>query len=71
MEANIGQEYIIKHLHTQGVLRQRLVSFGIIRGAKIKYLNHTALKGTWEILVGKMQIALRREEAEKIEVVSA
>ena len=68
IDADINQEYIVKRLHTQGALRQRLVSFGILKGAKVKYLNHTALKGTWEIRVGKMHIALRKEEAEKIEV---
>ncbi len=71
IDAEIEKEYMVKHLHTQGALRQRLVSFGILKGIKIKYLKHTALKGTWEIRVGKMNIALREEEAEKIEVIAA
>ena len=59
---------IVKKLHTSGALRQRLISFGILKGAKIKYLASTNLKGTYEIQVGKMNIALRKEEALKIEV---
>ena len=71
VDADIEKEYMVKHLHTQGALRQRLISFGILKGVKIKYLNRTALKKTIEIRVGKMNIALREEEAAKIEVVPA
>jgi ferrous iron transport protein A len=60
--------YRVKKLHTNGALRQRLISFGILKGVKIKYLAHTNLRGTYEIQVGKMNIALRKEEASKIEV---
>lgn len=69
IDAEVDKEYLVKRLHTKGALRQRLISLGILRGAKIKYLKHTAFKGTWEIRVGKMNIALREEEAEQIEVV--
>ena len=63
-----NKSYIIKKLHTTGALRQRLVSFGILKGVEIKYLSSTNLNATYEIRVGKMNIALRQEEAEKIEV---
>ncbi len=68
IDSKINQSYVVKKLHTTGALRQRLVSFGILKGVEIKYLAHTNLKGTYEIQVGKMNIALRKEEAEKIEV---
>jgi len=64
-----NREYVVQKLHTTGALRQRLVSFGILKGVKIKYLAHTNLKGTYEIQIGKMIIALRDIEAQKIEVV--
>ncbi|VAY87086.1 hypothetical protein MNB_ARC-1_665 [hydrothermal vent metagenome] len=67
-ECAINKTYIIKKLHTTGALRQRLISFGILKGVEIKYLAHTNLKSTYEIQVGKMNIALRKEEAQKIEV---
>lgn len=63
-----NKSYIIKKLHTTGALRQRLVSFGILKGVEIKYLSSTNLNATYEIRVGKMNIALRQEEAIKIEV---
>lgn len=64
----INKTYLIKKLHTTGALRQRLISFGILKGIEIKYLSSTNLHATYEIQVGKMIIALRKEEALKIEV---
>jgi len=64
----LNKSYIVKKLHTTGALRQRLISFGILKGVQIKYLSSTNLHATYEIQVGKMSIALRKEEAMKIEV---
>jgi ferrous iron transport protein A len=55
-------------LNTQGELRQRLVSFGVIKGAAISLLGYSPTKSTIEIKVGKMNIALRKDEAKAIEV---
>ena len=55
-------------LNTQGELRQRLVSFGVLIGATISLLGYSPTKSTIEIKVGKMNIALRKEEAKAIEV---
>ena len=58
----------ILKLHTTGDLRQRLISFGIIKGAKVEILGYSTNKSTIEIKVSKMTIALRASEADKIEV---
>ncbi|MEA1917276.1 MAG: FeoA family protein [Campylobacterota bacterium] len=63
-------KYIVKKVHTDGALRQRLLSFGLIRGAQISLLATSSNSSTVEIKVGKMNIALRHEEALKIEVMS-
>ena len=68
LDCTINKIYKVKKLHTTGALRQRLVSFGILKGAQIKYLASTKMNATYEIQVGKMTIALRKEEAMKIEV---
>jgi ferrous iron transport protein A len=68
VDCEVNKPYIVKKLHTEGALRQRLISFGILKGEKITYLSSTALKNTYKIKVGKMSIALRLEEARKIEV---
>ena len=65
-----NKEYVIKRLHTTGLLRQRLISFGFIKGVKIQYLQSTSLNKTHEIKVGATSIALRNSEANKIEVES-
>jgi ferrous iron transport protein A len=55
-------------LHAEGPLKQRLVSFGVMKGAKVDVLGFAPGRNTVEIKVGKMRLALRREEAELIEV---
>ncbi|NPA60220.1 MAG: ferrous iron transport protein A [Epsilonproteobacteria bacterium] len=59
---------IIK-LHATTDLKQRLISFGIMKDATIEVLEHAPRKSTIEVKVGKMQIALRDKEAQEIEVV--
>ena len=49
-------------------LKQRLISFGIMKEAVLEVLEHSATKSTIEIKVGKMRIALRAKEAELIVV---
>ena len=68
IDCEINKSYLVKKLHTTGALRQRLISFGILKGTHIKYLASTKLNATYEIQVGKMTIALRQDEAKKIEV---
>ena len=49
-------------------LKQRLISFGIMKEAFIEVLEHAPRKSTIEVKVGKMRIALRAKEAQLIEV---
>ena len=67
-ECPIGCIATVTKIHTTGPLKQRLISLGIMKGAALTLLAHSIAKGTFEIKVGKMQLALRREEAEAIEV---
>ncbi len=55
-------------LNAKDELKQRLISFGIMKAAVIEVLEHAPAKSTIEIRVGKMRIALRAQEAELIEV---
>lgn len=55
-------------LHAEGPLKQRLVSFGVMKGAKIRLLGYAPAKSTVEIMIGRMRLALRKEEARLIEV---
>ena len=56
-------------LNAQSELKQRLISFGIMKESIIEVLEHAPAKSTIEIKVGKMRIALRAQEAELIEVI--
>lgn len=49
-------------------LKQRLISFGIMKESLIEVLELAPGKSTIEIKVGKTRIALRAQEAELIEV---
>jgi ferrous iron transport protein A len=55
-------------LNAKSDLKQRLISFGIMKEAIIQVLEHAPGKSTIEVKVGKMRIALRDKEAQEIEV---
>jgi len=55
-------------LNAKTDLKQRLISFGIMKEAVLEVMEHAPAKSTIEIKVGKMRIALRAEEAKLIEV---
>jgi len=63
-----GCSTTVKKLHATGPLKQRLVSFGIMKGANVTLLEYAPRKSTVEVKVGKMRLALRKEEADMIEV---
>lgn len=55
-------------INATGALKQRLISFGLMKGAEVVMLECGLTKSTYEIKIGNVTIALRREEAELIEV---
>jgi ferrous iron transport protein A len=63
-----GEKVRVVKLNASYALKQRLISFGVMKGAEIQVLEHAPRKKTLEIKIGKMRIALRGEEAELIEV---
>jgi len=67
-DLNIGDRAVVKKIDTSESLKQRLLSFGVGRGAKISVEKYSIGKKTFEILVDGTLIALRDEEAKKIEV---
>jgi ferrous iron transport protein A len=58
----------IVKLHAKDDLKQRLISFGIMKNTEVEVLEHAPAKSTIEIKIGKMRIALRAQEAALIEV---
>ncbi len=68
LDLQIGDRAKVKKIDAPSDLKRRLISFGVIKGAEVRLLATAPAKSTIEIEVGKMKIALRKEEARKIEV---
>ena len=67
-QLNINESAIITAINCDEILKNRLYSFGIIKGVKIEIVELTLTKSTIEIKINQSKIALRLSEASKIEV---
>ncbi len=63
-----GDKVRVKKIRAPHELKQRLISFGIMKGAEVEILGIAPAKSTMELKVGKMRVALRKQEAQTIEV---
>jgi len=63
-----GNRATIVKIHADKALKDRLSSFGVMRGEELLIKGCSLAKQTMEIEVGSTLIALRKDEAEKIEV---
>ena len=63
-----GDTVNIIKIHATKELRDRLASFGVMRGEKLSVRSYSLGKNTIEIEVDSTLIALRADEAETIEV---
>ena len=67
-ELTKGDSAEIVKIHAEKPLRDRLSSFGVMRGEMLTVKGCSLAKQTMEIEVGSTLIAVRADEAEKIEV---
>jgi ferrous iron transport protein A len=67
-ELKIKESAEIIAINCDNVLKNRLYSFGVIKGTIVKIEELTLTKSTIEIKINQSKIALRLSEAEKIEV---
>lgn len=67
-ELQKGNRAEILKISADKALKDRLNSFGVMRGEELLVKGCSLAKQTIEIEVGSTLIALRRDEAEKIEV---
>ncbi len=68
LDCNKACRVRVLKLHSSHELKQRLISFGIMKDAELEVMEMAPRKSTIEVKVGKMRIALRAEEAKLIEV---
>lgn len=67
-ELTKGDKAEIIKIYADKALKDRLTSFGVMRGEELIVKGCSIAKQTMEIEVGSTLIALRKDEAEKIEV---
>lgn len=63
-----GMQAEIVKIHADKALKDRLTSFGVMRGETLLVKGCSLAKQTMEIEVGSTLIAVRADEADKIEV---
>ncbi len=67
-ELTKGDKAEIIKIHADKALKDRLNSFGVMRGEELTVKGCSIAKQTMEIEVGSTLIAVRADEADKIEV---
>lgn len=67
-QLNKGDHATILKINANKILKDRFASFGIMRGEEISVKGYSIGKQTMEIEAGATLIALRADEAMKIEV---
>jgi ferrous iron transport protein A len=65
-QMQLGEESIIVKITAPEAIKNRLFSMGVTKGNKIKLLDYTLQKETWEIDAEGTRVALRKEEADSI-----
>jgi ferrous iron transport protein A len=65
----LKQSAKIVSINCDNILKNRLYSFGIVKGAIVSIEGFTLTKSTIEIKINHSKIALRLNEASKIEVI--
>ena len=69
-ELHTGERGVIVKVYGHGSFRKRIIEMGFVKGNKVKVILNAPLKDPIEYEIIGYKISLRREEAEKIEVIS-
>ena len=69
-ELKTGERAVVVKVNGHGGFRKRIIEMGFVRGNKVKVILNAPLKDPIEYEIIGYKISLRREQAEKIEVIS-
>ena len=69
-ELNTGERGVIVKVYGHGSFRKRIIEMGFVKGNKVKVILNAPLKDPIEYEIIGYKISLRRDEADKIEVIS-
>lgn len=67
-EVKLNHDYRIIKLHVEGLIKERLLSLGFTRGAKITAIRKGPKNNLTIYIIKGTMLALRYEESEKVEV---
>lgn len=67
-ELEIGEKGIISKIELEGMMKRRILDLGFIKGTKVECVLKSPLKDPKAYLIRGSVFALRKEEAEKIEI---
>jgi ferrous iron transport protein B len=65
-----GERAVIVKVYGHGSFRKRIIEMGFVKGSKVKVILNAPLRDPIEYEIIGYKISLRREEADKIEVIS-
>ena len=63
-----GQKAVVKKVHGEGNLRQRILDMGILRGAELEMIKRAPLGDPIEVKVRGYDLSLRQSESSLVEV---
>ncbi|HHV06469.1 MAG TPA: ferrous iron transport protein A [Anaerolineaceae bacterium] len=63
-----GQKAVVKKVHGEGNLRQRILDMGILRGTELEMIKKAPLGDPIEFKVKGYDLSLRQSEASLVEV---
>lgn len=63
-----GQKAVVKKVHGEGNLRQRILDMGILRGSELEMIKRAPLGDPIEVKVKGYDLSLRQSEASLVEV---
>ena len=69
-ELKTGERGVIVKVNGHGGFRKRIIEMGFVRGNKVKVVLNAPLRDPIEYEIIGYKISLRREQAEKIQVIS-
>ncbi|HHH72389.1 MAG TPA: ferrous iron transport protein A [Sulfuricurvum sp.] len=68
LQMKVGEMASVDAVNVHGALRARLSAMGMTRDAEICVKHFGWFKSTVQVMINRTLVALRREEAEQIEV---
>ena len=64
----IGESGVVKKLYGEGAVKRRIMDMGITKGATVTVIKVAPFGDPIELTVRGYELSIRKEEAEKIEV---